>query len=108
MGERMEMHAEGSPSEPDPEAASQELDLARTTLYAEVRRLELAELDRDLALLEAEEGISSKELAARVGRGELVVTMRRAWWLAQWRLRERLTAARTRGLTPWVTRLAAK
>lgn len=64
----------------------------RAAIYAEARREELAELDTDLAALEAEEGITSAELAAGIARGELTVTMRRAWWLARWRLRERLVA----------------
>lgn len=65
----------------------------REAIYAEARREELAELDTDLAALEADEGITSAELAAGIARGELTVTMRRAWWLARWRLRERLVAA---------------
>lgn len=65
----------------------------REAIYAEARREELAELNTDLAALEAEEGITSADLAAGIARGELSVTMRRAWWLARWRLREHLAAA---------------
>ena len=65
----------------------------RTAIYEEARRAELAELDADLAALEAEEGITSAELAEGIARGALAVTLRRAWWLARWRLRGRLVAS---------------
>lgn len=62
----------------------------RRVLYATEIRAELEELETDLASLEALEGLSSADLAAGVARGELTITKQRAWWLARWRLHERL------------------
>ena len=62
----------------------------RAAIVEETRLGELAEIERELAELEAQEGLTSSELVARISRGELSMTMRRAWWLAQWRLRARL------------------
>lgn len=66
------------------------VEVLRRALYAEVRRQELVLLDEELAQLEALEGISSAEFAKGVARGVIDLTMRHAWWLARWHLRERL------------------
>lgn len=65
----------------------------RAALYAQVRHEELAEIDREIAALEEAEGITSAELVERLTRGDLAMTMRRAWWFARWRLRARLRAS---------------
>lgn len=92
----MQLRAQGpvshGPGEESDAGLGLQVQAMRNAIYEEARRAELAELDADLAALEAEEGITSADLAAGVARGELAMTMRRAWWLARWRLRARLVA----------------
>lgn len=70
--------------------AAAQVEVLRRALYAEVHRQELALLEEELAQLEALEGMASADLAAGIAHGAVLLTMRRAWWLARWRLRERL------------------
>lgn len=67
-----------------------QVEVLRRALHAEVHRQELALLEEELAQLEALEGMASAELAAGIVHGAVLLTVRRAWWLARWRLRERL------------------
>lgn len=87
---------ESSSADPDKGDVAARVVVLRFALYAAVLQQELALLDEELTQLKAREGIASAELAARVAQCVIVLTMRRAWWLARWRLRERLLEAARR------------